>query len=410
MANMKNVLTFIMAGGRGERLSPLTNDRAKPAVPFGGIYRIVDFTLSNCINSGLRGIYILTQYKSSSLQRHINLGWNIFTREIGEFIEVIPAQQRTGEMWYRGTADAVFQNINSIDAENPDDVLILSGDHIYKMNYKDIIDYHRYMDADLTIAAVEMPKEDCIHFGILETARGGKLTGFYEKPKNPITIPDKPDKIYVSMGIYVFKPNVLKEALSSDANKGNSAHDFGKNIIPQMIKDKKKIFVFPFHDENNKKPLYWRDIGTIDAYYKANMDLVSVTPEFNLYDKHWPIRTYQRQSPPAKTVFAGGDTGDRVGIVLDSLVSAGCIVSGGKVMSSILSPLVRINSYAVVEDSILMEDVNVGRYAKIKRAIIDKHVVISPGVEIGYNPEKDRKRFFVSPEGVVVIPKGMKVE
>ncbi len=407
---MKDVLTFIMAGGRGERLSPLTNDRAKPAVPFGGIYRIIDFTLSNCINSGLRRIYILTQYKSSSLQRHVSLGWNIFTREIGEFIEVIPAQQRTGEMWYRGTADAVYQNINSIDAENPADVLILSGDHIYKMNYMDMVSYHRYMDADLTIAAVEMPKEDCIHFGVLETARGGKLTGFHEKPKEPITIPDKPNKIYVSMGIYVFKPNVLKEVLEEDSAKSSSAHDFGKNIIPQMIKDKRKIFVFPFHDENNKKPLYWRDIGTIDAFYEANMDLVSVSPEFNLYDSHWPVRTYQRQSPPAKTVFAGGDTGDRIGIVLDSLVSSGCIVSGGKVSSSILSSMVRINSYANVEESILMEGVNVGRYAKIRRAIIDKHAVISPGVEIGYDLEKDGKRFFVSPQGIVVIPKGIKVE
>ncbi len=403
---MKDILTFIMAGGKGERLYPLTKDRAKPAVPFGGIYRIIDFTLNNCINSGLRRIYVLTQYKSTSLQRHISLGWNIFTREIGEYIEVIPAQQRVGDMWYQGTADAIYQNLYAVLQENPDDILILSGDHVYKMDYREMIDFHRYMDADVTIAAVEMPKSLSIHFGVIEVGRGSRVVKFYEKPKNPITLPDNPNMILVNMGIYIFRRDVLIEELEEDAKKKDSAHDFGKNVLPAMLRKNRKVFVFNFRDKNGKKPKYWRDIGTIQAYYEANMDLVRVTPEFNLYDRDWPIRTYQVQVPPAKTVFAGGDTGDRIGLVLDSLVSGGCIVSGGKVVRSILSPGVRVNSYATVEDSILMDGVNVGRYCQIKRTIIDKGVSIPPGMRIGYNLEEDKKRFFVCPSGIVVIPKG----
>ncbi len=403
---MNDILTFIMAGGKGERLFPLTRDRAKPAVPFGGIYRIIDFPLNNCINSGLRQIYVLTQYKSTSLQRHISLGWNIFTREIGEFIEVIPAQQRTGEVWYQGTADAVYQNLYAIRQESPEDILILSGDHVYKMNYREMIDYHRYMDADVTLAAVEMPKETSIHFGVIEVGQGNRVIDFHEKPKKPVVLPSNPDNILVNMGIYVFKRDVLIEELELDAKKKSSVHDFGKNILPDMVRRKRNVFVFNFRDKNGKKPKYWRDIGTIDAFYQANMDLVSVTPEFNLYDREWPIRTCQVQAPPAKTVFAGGDTGERIGLVLDSLISNGCIVSGGKVIRSILSPGVRVNSYALVEDSILMNGVNVGRYCKIKRAIIDKGVNIPPGTEIGYNLEEDKKRFFVNDSGIVVIPKG----
>ncbi len=406
---MQDILTFIMAGGKGERLYPLTKDRAKPAVPFGGIYRIIDFTLNNCINSGLRRIYILTQYKSTSLQRHISLGWNIFTREIGEYIEVIPAQQRVGEMWYQGTADAVYQNLYAVKQENPEDVLILSGDHVYKMDYREMIDYHRYMDADVTLAAVPMPKKLSDQFGVIEVGKGNRVIGFHEKPKEPIVMPDDPESILVNMGIYVFRRNVLIEELESDAKKKESQHDFGKNILPAMLKKKRKMFVFHFRDKNGKKPKYWRDIGTIQAYYEANMDLVKVTPEFNLYDRDWPIRTYQVQSPPAKTVFAGGDTGDRIGLVLDSLISNGCIVSGGKVVRSILSPGVRVNSYALVEDSILMDGVNIGRYCRIRRAIIDKGVHIPPGTQIGYNLEEDKKKFYVHPSGIVVIPKGTRL-
>ncbi len=407
---MKKVITFIMAGGRGERLFPLTKDRTKPAVPFGGIYRIIDFTLSNCINSGLRRIYVLTQYKSASLQRHIRLGWNILSSELDEFIEVLPAQQRVRDSWYLGTADAIYQNLYAAEDHEPDEVLILAGDHVYKMNYYSMIDFHREVNADLTVGVVEIDKEHSQHFGVLEVDSVGRVKGFQEKPQDPKTIPHKPDKIYASMGIYVFKYPVVYQELRENAEKNNTSHDFGKDIIPQILKKGLKVAAYNFIDENKKEAFYWRDIGTLDAYYEANMDLIQVDPTFNLYDKQWPIRTYQEQFPPLKTVFAGEEVTGRIGLVLDSVVSGGCIISGGRVQRSILSPNVRINSYSQVYDSILMEGVNVGRYAKIKRAIIDKDVSIPQGMVIGYDPHEDKKRFHVTESGIVVVAKGTEIK
>jgi len=404
-----NVVTFILAGGKGERLFPLTKDRAKPAVPFGGVYRIIDITLSNCINSGLRKIHTLIQYKSISLQRHLHLGWNFFNNEVNEYIDVIPAQQRVAATWYLGTADAIYQNIYTIEQEKPELVLILAGDHIYKMNYARMIDFHRINDADMTVAVVELPKELSSGLGVIQADLTSRILGFQEKPKAPKTIPGKDAMIYASMGIYLFKRDILEEELIDDARKETS-HDFGKDIIPQMLKKGKRVFAYHFQDENKKESLYWRDIGTLDAYYEANMDLIEVTPIFNLYDRAWPIRTYQEQFPPAKTVFAGEENPDRMGLVLDSLVSGGCIVSGGRVQRSILSPNVRVNSYSEVHDSILMEGVNVGRYAKIRRAIIDKDIVIPPGTIIGYDHQKDKKRFTISDNGIVVVAKGTEIK
>lgn len=394
-----------MAGGKGERLWPLTKDRTKPAVPFGGIYRIVDFALSNCINSSLRKVYVLTQYKSASLQRHIRLGWNILSSELNEYIELLPAQQRVRETWYLGTADAIFQNLNTLEIDQPDDVVVLSGDHVYKMDYSAMINFHRQLDADVTVGVVEVDKVNSVHFGVVEVDKKGRVRDFQEKPQVPRTIPDKPDKIYASMGIYVFKNSALVKQLHLDAENAKSSHDFGKDIIPKMVRDGLKVVSYNFIDKNNKEAMYWRDIGTIEAYYEANMDLIQVNPVFNLYDREWPIRTYQEQFPPAKTVFAGEEITGRVGLALDSLVSGGCIISGGQVKRSILSPNVRINSYSTVNDSILMEGVNVGRYAKIKRSIVDKDVNIPPGTVIGYDLEEDKKRFFVTESGIVVVAK-----
>lgn len=405
----RKVVAFILAGGKGERLYPLTKDRAKPAVPFGGIYRIIDIALSNCINSGLRKIHTLIQYKSISLQRHLRLGWNFFNSELGEYIDVIPAQQRVGSNWYQGTADAIFQNIYTMGQEKADEILILAGDHIYKMNYYAMIDFHRQNNADMTVAVVEFKKELSRDLGVIQTDETKRVLGFAEKPENPQAIPGKSDMIYASMGIYVFNRAVLEEELIEDSKK-KSTHDFGKDIIPQMLRKKKKICAYNFKDENKKEALYWRDIGTLDAYYEANMDLVQVTPIFNLYDNDWPIRTYQEQFPPAKTVFSGDENPERMGLVLDSLLSGGCIVSGGRVQRSILSPNVRINSYSEVYDSILLEGVNVGRYAKVRHAIIDKDVNIPPGTVIGYNPKDDKKRFTISENGVVVVAKGTEIK
>ncbi len=410
VAMRRSVITFIMAGGKGERLWPLTKDRTKPAVPFGGIYRIIDFTLSNCINSGLRKMYVLTQYKSASLQRHIRLGWNILSSELGEYIELLPAQQRLGESWYLGTADAIYQNLYTLEIDNPKEVLILSGDHIYKMNYYTLIDFHRQVNADLTVGVVEMDKTKAGNLGIFEADLDGNIKDFQEKPKNPKTISDQPDKVYASMGIYVFKHEVVEQELQEDAKKKKSSHDFGKDIIPQMLKKGLKVVAYNFIDENKKEAKYWRDIGTIDAYYEANMDLVQVDPVFNLYDKDWPIRTYQEQFPPAKTVFAGEEITGRVGLALDSIVPGGCIISGGQVKRSILSPNVRINSYSQVDESILLEGVSVGRYAKIKRTIIDKDVNIPEGMVIGYDLEEDKKRFHITDSGIVVVAKRTEIK
>ncbi len=398
-----------MAGGKGERLSPLTNDRAKPAVPFGGLYRIVDFTLSNCVNSGIRRIYVLVQYKSMSLSRHIRMGWNVLNAEVGEFIDALPAQQRIDDHWYQGTADAIYQNIYSIRAENPDQILILAGDHVYKMNYKLMLDFHRDNKADLTIGVVPIPMAEANQVGVIQVDASNVVIGFEEKPKAAKHIPGDPKHVYGSMGIYIFDRHVLEEELIEDASR-DTEHDFGKNIIPQMIqKGKRKVMAFQFVDMNKKEALYWRDVGTLDAFYEANIDLIQVTPDFNLYDREWPIRTYQPQYPPAKFVFNQEATG-RKGIAVDSLVCDGCVISGGVVERSILSANVRVNSFAEVYDSILFEDVDVGRYAKVKNAIIDKHARIMPNATVGYDKELDRKRFTITPKGIVVVEKGAVVE
>ena len=397
-----------MAGGKGERLWPLTKDRAKPAVPFGGIYRIIDFTLSNCINSGIRKIHVLIQYKSHSLQRHLQMGWQVFNSELGEYIDVIPAQQRTGEMWYLGTADAIYQNIYAIEQEQPEHVLVLAGDHVYKMNYAEMLDFHQTNDAAATVGVIEVDRASASGFGIVEVDAQNRIVGFEEKPAQPKPIPGEPERCYASMGIYLFNRRFLEEALTDDAKRQDSTHDFGRDVIPRLSR-RERILAYNFKDENKKESKYWRDIGTLDAYYDANMDLVQVTPLFNLYDRDWPIRTYHEQWPPAKTVFADEETG-RVGSVLDSLVSNGCIISGGQVQRCVLSPDVRVNSFAQVEESVLMEHVEVGRYAKIRRAIIDKDVVIPRHAEIGYHLEEDRRRFHVTESGIVVVGKGTVIE
>jgi len=393
-----------MTGGKGERLYPLTRDRSKPAVPFGGIYRIIDFTLSNCINSGLRRLCILTQHRSFSLQRHLELGWNIFRRELGEFMDILPAQQRMGEHFYTGTADAVYQNIYSIQRDRPSIVLILAGDHIYKMDYSLMLQFHEEKKAALTVGAVEVRREKAKGLGVMEVDGEARIIGFQEKPDEPAPIPNNPDFCLASMGIYVFDTPALVRELFADA-KSDSEHDFGKNIIPSMIPSD-RVFAYNFRDPNRNEANYWRDIGTMEAFYEANMDLVSVSPQLNLYDTEWPIRTYQEPCPPAKTVFS--EKG-RTGMAIDSIVSGGTIISGGSVKRSILSPRVRVNSHAEVEDSILMEGVTIGRGCRIRKAIIDKRVNVPAGTEIGYNLEEDRKRFTVSESAIVILPKEMEI-
>ncbi len=402
---MKKVIVIILAGGKGERLYPLTRDRAKPAVPFGGIYRIIDFTLSNCINSSLRKIYILSQYKSFSLTRHINLGWNILSNDLYEYIEVIPPQKRISEEWYRGTADAVYQNIYTLKIEEPDYVIILSGDHIYKMNYHEMLDFHIAKQAEVTVSAIEMDIAKCNEFGVLEINEDSSVTNFEEKPIKCKGLPFSPSDCFMSMGIYIFNTNILFKVLEEDSGI-DTHHDFGKDIIPKLVRDKKRIFAYNFKDENKKKAKYWRDVGTIDAYWEANMDLIAVDPQCNLYDNDWPLHTYQAQFPPVKFVFAQEPSaGGRRGIALDSIVSGGCIISGGKVERSILSNNVRINSFAEISDSVLMEGVEVGRYTKIRKAIIDKGVKIPPNTVIGYNLEEDAQKYRVTDSGIVVIPR-----
>jgi glucose-1-phosphate adenylyltransferase len=398
------VLAVILAGGRGERLYPLTRDRAKPAVPFGGIYRIIDFTLSNCINSDIRHIYALTQYKSTSLHRHIQLGWSILASPLGEFIEVIPAQQRIDDQWYQGTADAIYQNFYTLQEERPDVVLVLSGDHIYKMDYRKMIAFHLEKGAELTVAAVRMDRKLSKEFGVIEIDPSWRIIGFQEKPEEPRTIPGDPEGILASMGVYVFNTEILVRRLIEDA-RSDSDHDFGKNIIPMMI-GKDPVFAFDFALGDQGGAGYWRDVGTIEAYFDATMDLISVTPQFNLYDPQWPILTYQPPYPPAKTVHAEES---RVGTAINSILSNGCIISGGSVRRSVLSPRVRVHSFAEVEDSILFEGVDIGRSAKIRRTILDKDVHVPEGMTIGVHPEEDAKRFTVTDSGIVVIPKWMKL-
>ena len=394
-----DVLVIVLAGGVGERLFPLTKDRAKPAVYFGGPYRIIDFVLSNCLNSGFRRIFIATQYKSLSLNRHIRQGWSIVSEELGEFIEIIPPQKRVGEHWYQGTADAVYQNLYSIARESPRYVVVLAGDHIYKMDYRRMLQAHIDCQANVTLASIEVPIGDGHRFGIVAVDESQRVVGFQEKPAEPTPIPDVPHLALASMGIYVFNMDLLVRALEDDAADPQSHHDFGKNIIPALL-GSGRVFSYEFYDENKKAAKYWRDIGTLDAYYTANMDLCQVNPEFNLYDPEWPLRTYQTQSPPAKFVFAQDG---RKGEALDSLISPGCIVSGSRILGSILCPNVRVHSFCTIDQSILMPGVRVGRHAQIRRAIIDRDVLLPRGARIGYNADEDRRRHTVTDDGVVVV-------
>lgn len=399
MPDMRDAIGVLLAGGQGERLWPLTRDRAKPAVPFGALYRIIDITLSNCVNSGLHRVFTLTQYKALSLTRHIRAGWSPLMG-LGEFIEVLPPQQRVSQQWYQGTADAVYQNIYSIGSERSKYTFILSGDHIYKMDYAKMLQRHLDSGADVSVATIQVPVEEAAkQFGVLETDKNWRICGFEEKPAKPKPSPHKPTHCNASMGVYVFNTQLLIPVLLADSEDPKSAHDFGKDIIPRII-SKHRVFAYNFVDENSQESLYWRDVGTIDAYYEANMDLVGVSPTFNLYDKEWPLRTWQQQYPPAKFVFADED---RMGTAVDSIVAGGSILSGGRVKKSVIGYDVRVNSYCEINESILYNHVNVGRHSKIRRAIIDRHVSLPERTEIGYDLEADRRRFHVTQSGIVVV-------
>jgi len=395
-------MVMILAGGRGERLYPLTRDRAKPSVPFGGVYRIIDFTLSNCLNSGLRRIYLLTQYRAVSLMQHIVECWQpFFVGGLGEFCLPMPPQQRTIETWYRGTADAIYQNIYTLQQHRPKWVLILSGDHIYKMDYLNIIRFHNEKDAEVTIACIPVPLEDAHRFGVVEVDTEWRITGFREKPKNPEPMPDNPDAALCSMGIYLFNTDTLIRSVVDDAKATDTTHDFGRDIIPKEIR-RRRVFAYDFTKE--KFSSYWRDIGTLDAYYKANMELLDVEPEFNLYDPNWQMRAHSPISTPAKVLSPSMEV---PAVVENSLIANGCIVSGGKVRRSILSPGVKVERNAVVEESIIFNDVTVSEGASVRRAVIDKHVLVPQGFRIGDDVKEDRRRFTVTENGIVVIPRAM---
>ena len=402
-SSMNKVLTVMLAGGVGERLYPLTRDIAKPAVPFGGNYRIIDIPLSNSINSGLRKVYILTQYKALTLNRHIRQAWNIVSPELGEFIEVMPPTKRVSEHWYRGTADAVYQNGQSIESEGLPYTLILSADHVYKMNYQYMLDWHINHGADVTLATTQVTPQEAGRFGIVDIDSDFRITGFEEKPDNgPVRSRFNPAMCSASMGVYLFSTKVLLKALEDEHERRNTTHDFGKDILPRLVQEGLQVYAYDFVDENKKEIRYWRDIGALDAYYDANMDLVSVNPVFNLYDEEWPVRTYQPQYPPAKFVFA--EEGRRMGVSINSMICAGSIISGGRVVNTILSPGVRVNSYSEIESSLLFHNVNVGRHSRVRRAIIDSGVVLPEGTEIGFDVEKDRRKgHIVTDSGIVVV-------
>jgi glucose-1-phosphate adenylyltransferase len=400
----RNTIALILAGGRGSRLMNMTDWRAKPAVPFGGKFRIIDFPLSNCVNSGIRKIGILTQYKADSLIRHIQLGWGFLTGEFGEYVHIMPAQQRHDEdSWYKGTADAVFQNIDILRARNPDYVLVLAGDHIYKMDYAAMIADHVARNADLTIGCIEVSLKDATAFGVMGVDENRRVRAFVEKPEHPPVMPGRTDTALASMGIYVFNSRFLFEQLIKDADTKGSQHDFGKDIIPAVI-DKYLVNAYPFLDMQSGLQSYWRDVGTIDAYFEANMELIGVKPDMNLYDQTWPIWTYQDQTPPAKFVF---DDDNRRGYAVDSMVSGGCIISGASVRHSLLFSNVRVNSFTTLEHCIVLPQANIGRNCRIKRAIIEKGCEIPEGTIIGENPAEDAKKYYVSPGGIVLVTPDM---
>jgi glucose-1-phosphate adenylyltransferase len=400
---LRETVTMLLAGGQGERLFPLTLPRSKPAVPFGGKYRIIDFALSNCLNSGLRRIYVLTQYKSDSLNQHLYEAWSIYNPELGEFIYSVPPQRKLNNDWYLGTANAIYQNINLFSTDKKAKwVLILSGDHIYKMDYLKMLQYHVDSKAAMSIACIEMPKDEAHRFGIVGVDKNYHVRSFIEKPPKPPEIPDKPGYSFINMGIYVFNADVLRDVFLEMEKKKIKNDDFGHDVIPYMLKSKLDLIAYSFQDENRKEKIYWKDIGTLDSYFEASMDLISIIPEFNMYDDSWPMRTYQYQFPPAKTV---SHEGERVGRTLNSLICDGSIVSGGLVERSLLGPNVRVNSYTYITDSIIMNNCNIGRHARIRRSIIDKNVIVPEGYEIGFDLEDDKKKFTVTESGIVVIAK-----
>jgi glucose-1-phosphate adenylyltransferase len=410
---MAKHLAMILAGGEGRRLDPLTRERAKPAVPFGGRYRIVDFVLSNFANSGILKMKVLVQYKSESLNTHIQRAWRL-TALLDQYVEIVPAQMRVGPKWFEGSADAIYQNLNLITDEEPDYTFVFGADHVYRMDVRQMLDYHRAKRADLTVAAIPMPIEEADQYGVIEVDADGRMIGFEEKPKeNPKSMPGDPRRCLASMGNYLFTTDALVQEIVRDAGDPTSAHDFGKSIVTAMYA-RQRVYVYDFAKnevpgQGEKERGYWRDVGSLDAYFQANMDLVAVDPIFSLYNDEWPIYTIHHNFPPAKFVFANEPEG-RVGRATDSLVSEGCIISGSSVHHSILSPRVRVNSFTRVEESIVFEDVNIGRHCRIRRAIIDKHVDVPAGTTIGHDPEADRRRFHVTESGIVVIPKGMRIE
>ena len=394
----RNTLALILAGGVGSRLKQLTRWRAKPAVHFGGKYRIIDFPLSNCVNSGIRKIGVLTQYKSHSLIRHLTRAWGFMRAEIGEFVEILPAQQRTGERWYEGTADALYQNIDIIYRHNPDYVLILGGDHIYTMDYSEMLVAHVESGADLTIGTIEVSLEEAKSFGVMSVDEDWRITKFSEKPQNPDPMPGKADKALASMGIYIFSKEFLFNKLIEDAENPNSSHDFGKDIIPSVIQSH-KVIAYPFAKKDGS-PDYWRDVGTVDAFWEANMDLCSIEPELNLYDPKWPIWTYQAQFPPAKFIF---DDEGRRGEAIDSMVSAGCIISGARIKRSLIATNTFVHSYAHIKDSVIGPRCDIGRGAVIKNAVLDKGCHVPEGTQIGVDLEEDKKKYFVTEKGIVLV-------
>jgi glucose-1-phosphate adenylyltransferase len=399
----RGTLAVIMAGGRGERLRQLTEDRCKPAAPFGGKFRIIDFVLSNLLNSGIRQISVLTQYKAHSLIQHIGKGWGFLRGEFGEFIEIIPAQQRRGPEWYQGTADSLWQNMELIRAHRPLHVLVLAGDHIYKMDYGPMIGFHVEKEADITVGVVEVPLDFARDFGVMAIETTNRVIGFQEKPRHPEPMPGRPDVALASMGIYVFNPRLLERLLRADAENPDSSHDFGRNIIPDAI-DKLRVFAYPFEDVRTKAQNYWRDVGTVDAYYEANMELVRVSPELNIYDEQWPIWTYQEQLPPAKFVF---DDNERRGTAIDSMVSGGCIISGSRVSNSLLFSQVRVHDYSTVDRSVILPRVRIGEHCVVRNAIIDEGAVVPDGTQIGVDSAADRERFYVSENGVTLVTASM---
>ena len=395
----RNTLALVLAGGRGSRLKHLTLWRAKPAVPFGGKFRIIDFPLSNCLNSGIRSIGVISQYKAHSLIQHIHRGWNFLRGEFGEFVELLPAQQRIEASWYLGTADAVYQNIDIIRMHDPEFVLILAGDHIYKMDYGPMIAEHVNNGADMTVGCIEVSLQQAQAFGVMSADETNRITAFEEKPEEPHPIPGREDMALASMGIYVFNTEFLYEQLIKDADDPASGHDFGKDIIPAVIR-KYRVVAYPFRDEESGGQAYWRDVGTVDAFWKANLELIGITPELNLYDEQWPIWTYQEQLPPAKFIF---DEDDRRGMALDSMVSGGCIISGATIRDSLLFSNVKVHSHALLQHAVVLPDVDIGESCRIRRAVIDKGCRIPPSTVIGENPEEDAQRYYLTPGGVVLV-------